>query len=69
MACRIWRSISARSRMRDLIKASPAADLLLPLTTALELELGLEPRVAREVEEVAEDIRRDLAERRKAKSA
>ena len=56
-------------RMRDLIVASPAADLLLPLTTALELELGLEPRVAKEVEEVAEDIRRDLAERRRAKSA
>ena len=56
-------------QMRDLIVASPAADLLLPLTTALELELGLEPRVAKEVEEVAEDIRRDLAERRKAKSA
>ena len=56
-------------KMRDLIVASPAADLLLPLTTALELELGLEPRVAKEVEEVAEDIRRDLAERRKAKSA
>ena len=48
-------------RMRELIQASPAADLLLPLTTALEWELGLEPRVAREVEEVAEDIRRDLA--------
>ena len=56
-------------KMRDLIVASPAADLLLPLTTALELELGLEPRVAKEVEEVAEDIRRDLAERREAKSA
>ena len=56
-------------QMRDLIVASPAADLLLPLTTALELELGLEPRVAKEVEEVAEDIRRDLAERREAKSA
>ncbi|MDE0147240.1 MAG: AAA family ATPase [Rhodospirillaceae bacterium] len=56
-------------RMRDLIVASPAADLLLPLTTALELELGEEPRVAKEVEEVAEDIRRDMAERRKAKSA
>ena len=40
-----------------LIKASPAADLLLPLTTALERELGLEPRVAKEIEEIAEDIR------------
>ena len=57
------------AKMRDLIWASPAADLLLPLTTALEKELGLEPRVAKEVEEVAEDIRRDLEEMRKAKSA
>ena len=50
-------------RMCDLIKSSPAGDLLLPLRTALELELGLEPRVAREVEEVAEDIRRELLSR------
>ena len=48
-------------RVRDLIQASPAADLLQPLTTALEQEMGLVPRVAREVEEVAEDIRRRLA--------
>ena len=47
-------------RMCELIKASPSASLLLPLTTALERELGLNPRVAREVEEVAEDIRREL---------
>ena len=52
------------TEMRDLIRMSPAADLLLPLTTALELELGLEPRVAREVEEVAEDIWREMAELR-----
>ena len=51
-------------RMRDLIKASPSANLLLPLATALELELGLEPRVAREVEEVAEDVQRDLTQLR-----
>ena len=48
-------------RVRDLIRASPAADLLLPLTTALEREMGQTPRVAREVAEVAEDIRRRLA--------
>ena len=48
-------------RIRELILASPSAPLLLPLTTALERELGLNPRVAREVEEVAEDIRRNLA--------
>ncbi len=47
-------------RMCDLIKSSPAGDLLLPLRTALERALGMEPRVAREVEEIAEDIRREL---------
>ena len=50
-------------QMRDLIKASPSDQLLLPLTTALEIEIGLEPRVAKEVEEVAEDIRRELKPR------
>ena len=49
------------ARVRDLIQASPGANLLLPLTTALEQEMGLDPRVAREVEEVAEDIRKKLA--------
>ena len=48
-------------RMSACIRTSPSASLLLPLTTALERELGLEPRVAREVEEIAQDIRRDLA--------
>ena len=48
-------------RMVELIQASPSANLLLPLTTALEQELGREPRVALEVTEVAEDIRKDLA--------
>ena len=56
-------------RMCELIKASPSAELLLPLTTALEWELGLQPRVAREVEEVALDIRRDLATTREAVAA
>lgn len=51
--------------LRDLVRKSPASDLLLPFTTALERELGLESRVAREVEEVAEDIRRDLEDRRR----
>ena len=55
-------------RMRELIQASPAAELLLPLTTALEWELGLTPRVAREVEEVAGDIRRRLEELREARA-
>jgi len=55
-------------RMCDLIKSSPADDVLLPLKTALERELGLEPRVAREVEEVAEDIRRELLARPNGKA-
>ena len=47
-------------RMRELIQTSPSAHLLLPLTTALERELGDEPRVAREVDEVAQDIQQTL---------
>ena len=55
-------------KMRELILASPAVDLSLPLTTALEKELGPEPRVPKEVEEVAEDILRDLKRLRQGKS-
>ena len=54
-------------RMCSLIESSPAGDLLLPLRTALERELGLDPRVAKEVEEIAEDIRRELLARPNAK--
>ena len=50
--------------MRARIRSSPSANHLLPLTTALEPELRLEPRVAREVEEIARDIRRDPAKLR-----
>ena len=52
-------------KMATLIRESPSAARLLPLTTALELEMGLEPRVAVEVREVAEDIRKDLAQARR----
>ena len=48
-------------RMHELVRASPSADFLLPLTTALERELGHRPRVALEVDEVARDIQRTLA--------
>ena len=54
-------------RMHELIQKSPAAPLLLPLTTALERELGLTPRVSQEVDEVAQDIRKELKEIRDAK--
>ena len=52
------------SRSLELIQPSQAAELLLPLVTALQQEVGLKPRVAREVEEVAQDIRKELAKMR-----
>ena len=55
--------------MVEIIQASPSAKLFLPLTTALELELGREPRVPKEVEEVAGDVRKDLAWLRGLRSA
>ena len=47
-------------RMRELIETSPSAVLLMALTTALAQEEGFQPRVAREVDEVAADIRKKL---------
>lgn len=52
-------------RMAALIRESGTDRLLLPLVVALELEGGEAPRVAREVKEVAGDVRRELAERRR----
>ena len=52
--------------VRDWILTSQAADHLLPLTTALDQELGLDTRVAQEVDEVAQDIRREIGEWREA---
>ena len=57
------------ARVLELIKASPAQDLLLALSTALEQELGRKPRVAIEVEEVARDIRHRLKALRESPSA
>ena len=55
--------------MIEILKASPSEKLLLPLTTALELELGRTPRVPHEVEEIAMDVRKDLAWLRQCRSA
>ena len=49
-------------RMASLIRESPSARHLLPLTTALDWEMGKQPRVAIEVREVAQDMRRELAD-------
>jgi len=56
-------------RALDMIRASPVSDVLLPLVTALERDLGRKPRVAREVEEVADDIRKEFARLRTAMRA
>ena len=47
-------------RALEIIQASPAVSLLQPLVTALEQELGEATHVAREVDEVARDVRREL---------
>ena len=57
--------------MLRLIEASPVKTkgFLLPLTTALHHELGKSPRVAIEVEEVAQDLRRELAAMKERQAA
>ncbi len=44
----------------EIIEASPAADLLLPLVTALKQGIGQSTRVAKEVSEVAEDVQKEI---------
>ena len=47
--------------MLALVEASPSVNRLHPFVTALRQEMGIETKVAKEVEEVARDIRQDLA--------
>ena len=49
-------------RALEIIQASPAFPLLQPLVTALRQELGQATHVAREVDEVAGDVRRELVQ-------
>ena len=49
-------------RALELVQDSPAAPMLLPLITALQQELGQATHVAREVHEVAKDIRLEMLE-------
>ena len=49
-------------RALEIIQASPAVPLLQPLVTALRQELGEATHVAREVDEVAGDVRRELVQ-------
>ena len=53
------------ARALEQIQPSSAAQLLLPLATALQRESGLNPRVSREVQEVARDVRNKLAASRR----
>ena len=47
-------------RILGLVEGSPSARLLTPLVAALRMELGEHPRVSREVNEVARDLRSTL---------
>ena len=52
----------------EQIQSSSVAQLLLPLSTALQQESGLNPRVSREAQEVARDVRKRLARTRTART-
>ena len=52
-------SVVGHGRALELIGESGASEVLLPLVTALQRELGQEPNVSKEVSDVAEDIRRE----------
>lgn len=54
-------AVSGAGPALELIKASGTTGLLLPLVTALQQEMGEETHVAKEVAEVASDVRRALA--------
>ena len=55
-------AIAGPGRALDVIQSSPASELMVPLVTALKQELGKQPRVSKEVNEVAGDIRRRIAD-------
>ena len=61
--------LTGPEKMLGLINASPARDFLLPVTTAIEWDLGRRPRVPLEVEEVAKDIQAELKKLRGGTSA
>ena len=56
-------AVAGPVRTLELIQDSSCADRLLPLVTALDQMLGRSPQVAREVAEIAADIRRELAKK------
>lgn len=56
-------TIRGMKYLLELVNNSPSSNLLRPLTVAIEKEMGETPVVAKEIEEVAEDIRQDIRER------
>ena len=56
----VFSALISPARILELLKHSEATEKLLPLVTALQQESGLRPRVAREVEEVSQDIRSEF---------
>ena len=62
-------AIAGPRKALEVIQSSPALELMLPLVTALKQELGEQPRVAKEVREVAGDIRRRIAEFQQSNTA
>ena len=56
------------TRALEQIQSSSAAQLLLPLATMLQQESGLNPRVSREVQEVARDVRDRLVRTRTSRT-
>ena len=57
-------AVAGAGKALELIEASGTTGLLFPLVTALQQEMGEETHVAKEVDEVASDIRRNLVELR-----
>ena len=53
------------ARTLELVQASSAEEQLFPFVVALKHEMGLDPRVAQEVKEVAQDVRQRLKEMKK----
>ena len=57
-------ALTEAERVIELIEESGTVGLLFPLVTALQQEMGAKTRVPKEVDEVALDVRRRLAELR-----
>lgn len=53
--------VVGKDRILDLVRRSPSSAILAPLVEALELDIVREAEQLQEIEDVAKDLRRDLA--------